>query len=109
MHETDLEALFVADAVAALRAHGWQIVPIDEAYRDPIAAAEPDSPYLATRIGALASLPGQPHRDLSPTLEPGGPGHRGVQPRGAASAGGRRPRRRASTRFFVIPDLIRDP
>jgi peptidoglycan-N-acetylglucosamine deacetylase len=66
MHETDLEALFVADAVAALRAHGWQIVPIDEAYRDPIAAAEPDSPYLATRIGALASLPGQPHRDLSP-------------------------------------------
>jgi peptidoglycan/xylan/chitin deacetylase (PgdA/CDA1 family) len=66
MHETDLEALFVADAVAALRAHGWQIVPIDEAYRDPIAAAEPDSPYLATRIGALASLPGQPHRELSP-------------------------------------------
>jgi peptidoglycan/xylan/chitin deacetylase (PgdA/CDA1 family) len=66
MHETDLEALFVADAVAALRANGWRIVPIDEAYRDPIAAAEPDSPYLATRIGALASLPGQPHRDLSP-------------------------------------------
>ena len=28
--------------------------------------AEPDSPYLATRIGALASLPGQPHRELSP-------------------------------------------
>ena len=66
MHETDLEALFVADAVAALRAHGWQVVPIDEAYRDPIAAAEPDSPYLSTRIGALASLPGQPRRALSP-------------------------------------------
>ena len=44
MHETDIEALFVADAVAALRAHGWRIVPIDEAYRDPIATAEPDSP-----------------------------------------------------------------
>jgi peptidoglycan/xylan/chitin deacetylase (PgdA/CDA1 family) len=66
MHETDLEALFVADALAALRAHGWRIVPIDEAYRDPIAAAEPDSPYLSTRIGALASLPGQPQRALSP-------------------------------------------
>ena len=66
MHETDLEALFVADAVAALRAHGWQIVSIDEAYRDPIAAAEPDSLYLSTRIGALASVPGQPHRELSP-------------------------------------------
>ena len=66
MHETDLEALFVADAIAALRAHGWQIVRIDQAYRDPIAAAEPNSLYLATRIGALASLPGQPHRELSP-------------------------------------------
>lgn len=66
MHETDLEALFVADAVAALRADGWEIATIDEAYRDPIAAAEPDSPYLSTRIGALASLPGMPHRELSP-------------------------------------------
>jgi hypothetical protein len=68
MHETDIEALFIPDAVAALRAHGWRIVPIDEAYRDPIASAEPDSPYLSSRIGALASLPGQPPRELSPTL-----------------------------------------
>src|SRR4051812_21096361 len=66
MHETDLEALFVADAVAALRANGWRIVPIDQAYRDPIATAEPDSPYLSSRIGALATLPGQPPRELSP-------------------------------------------
>jgi peptidoglycan/xylan/chitin deacetylase (PgdA/CDA1 family) len=68
MHETDIEALFVADAVAALRAHGWQIVPIDEAYRDPIAGAEPDSPFLSSRIGALASLPGMTHGELSPEL-----------------------------------------
>ena len=68
-HETDLEAMFVADGVAALRARGWQIVPIDQAYRDPIASAEPDSPYLASRIGALASaMPGQPPRELSPPL-----------------------------------------
>ena len=66
MHETDIEALFVPAAVAALRAHGWEIVPIDRAYRDPIAAAEPDSPNLASRVGALASLPGQPQRQLSP-------------------------------------------
>jgi peptidoglycan/xylan/chitin deacetylase (PgdA/CDA1 family) len=66
MHETDIEALFVADAVAALRARGWRIVPIDQAFRDPIATAEPDSPYLSSRIGALASLPGQPQRELSP-------------------------------------------
>lgn len=68
MHETDIEALFLPDAVAALRAHGWRIVPIDQAYRDPIAAAEPDSLYLSSRIGALASLPGMPPRELSPAL-----------------------------------------
>ena len=68
MHETDIEAMFLPDAVAALRAHGWRIVPIDEAYRDPIAAAEPDSPYLSSRIGALASLPGMPPRELSSEL-----------------------------------------
>ena len=68
MHETDIEALFVADAVAALRAHGWRIVPIDEAYRDPIASAEPDSPFLASRIGALASLAVSPPPPLTPEL-----------------------------------------
>lgn len=69
MHETDLEALYVADAVAALRAHGWRIVPVDEAYRDPIAAREPDSGALgAGRIAALASEPGQPPRQLAPPL-----------------------------------------
>jgi peptidoglycan/xylan/chitin deacetylase (PgdA/CDA1 family) len=68
MHETDIEALFVADAVAALRAHGWRIVPIDQAYRDPIAAAEPDSPFLSSRIGALATLPGMPPRDVTPVV-----------------------------------------
>ena len=68
MHETDIEALFVADAVAALRARGWRIVPIDEAYRDPIASAEPDSPFLSSRIGALATLPGMPPRDVTPAL-----------------------------------------
>jgi peptidoglycan/xylan/chitin deacetylase (PgdA/CDA1 family) len=68
MHETDIEAMFVADAVAALRAHGWRIVPIDQAYRDPIASAEPDSPYLSSRIGALATAGGQPPRPLSPAL-----------------------------------------
>jgi hypothetical protein len=68
MHETDIEALFVADAVAALRAHGWRIVPIDQAYRDPIASAEPDSPFLSSRIGALATAGGQPPRELSPML-----------------------------------------
>jgi hypothetical protein len=68
MHETDIEALFLPDAVAALRARGWEIVSIDEAYRDPMAAAEPDSPHLFSRIGALATIPGQPPRELIPVL-----------------------------------------
>ena len=37
LHETDLNALFVADLVAGLRAAGWTIVTMDEAYADPIA------------------------------------------------------------------------
>jgi hypothetical protein len=36
MHETDLAALFLADAVRALRADGWEIIPVDRAYADPI-------------------------------------------------------------------------
>src|SRR4029078_6512171 len=37
MHETDLNALFIADVVAALRADGGQIIPLDAAYSDPLA------------------------------------------------------------------------
>jgi hypothetical protein len=51
-----------------LRARGWEIVAIDEAYRDPIASAEPDSPFLSSRIGALATAGGQPPREVSPPL-----------------------------------------
>ncbi len=42
LHETDLAALFIADLAKALRADGWTIVTIDEAYHDPIARSEPD-------------------------------------------------------------------
>lgn len=52
LHETDLAALFVDDLAAALRADGWEIVTMDEAYRDPIAATEPDTWFLnAGRVG----------------------------------------------------------
>lgn len=69
MHETDLEAMFVADAVAALRADGWQIATIDEAYRDPIAAREPEAPYLGGgRVAALANEGGRPPRTLIPPM-----------------------------------------
>jgi peptidoglycan/xylan/chitin deacetylase (PgdA/CDA1 family) len=65
LHETDIAAMFVDDLAAALRRDGWEIVPIDEAYRDPIAATEPDSWFLnAGRIAALAHTKGKAPRDL---------------------------------------------
>ncbi|WP_256731505.1 polysaccharide deacetylase family protein [Sphingomonas sp. dw_22] len=53
MHETDLAALFLPDLVKALRADGWEIVPADEAYADPIHSAQPDTP---SADGTLAEL-----------------------------------------------------
>ena len=44
---------------------GWDIVPIDEAYRDPIAAVEPDTWFLGEgRVAALAQIAGADPRDL---------------------------------------------
>jgi peptidoglycan/xylan/chitin deacetylase (PgdA/CDA1 family) len=60
LHETDLNALYLVDVVAGLKAAGWTIVPIDEAYRDPIAQIEPDTLYLGGgRINALAAAAGR--------------------------------------------------
>src|SRR5690606_31361939 len=60
LHETDLNALFVADMVAGLRADGWEIVTIDEAYADPLAQMEPDTLYLGGgRVTALAAAAGR--------------------------------------------------
>lgn len=65
LHETDLAAMFVDDLAEALRADGWEIVTIDEAYRDPIAAAEPDTWFLnAGRVAALAHIAGREPRTL---------------------------------------------
>lgn len=65
LHETDLNALFIPDVVAGLQAAGWTIVPIDEAYRDPIAQVEPDTLYLGGgRINALAAVAGRDPDDL---------------------------------------------
>lgn len=67
LHETDLAALFIADAVAALRAAGWEIVSADDAFRDPIAAIEPDSMFLGGgRIAGIANARGRPRRELVP-------------------------------------------
>lgn len=69
MHETDLEALFLADAVRALRARGWRIATMDEAYRDPIARVAPETRFLgAGRVSAIAAAAGRAPRDLAPPL-----------------------------------------
>jgi peptidoglycan/xylan/chitin deacetylase (PgdA/CDA1 family) len=54
MHETDLEAMFVADAVRALKADGWEIVSADAAFADPIAREEPNS--TRTSLGQIAAM-----------------------------------------------------
>ena len=60
LHETDLNALFIVDLVAGLRAAGWTIITMDEAYRDPIARMEPDTLHLGGgRVSALAAAAGR--------------------------------------------------
>lgn len=56
LHETDLAAMFVDDLAAALKADGWTIVTVDEAYRDPIAQMVPDVEFAdGTRTQMLAA------------------------------------------------------
>ena len=65
LHETDVAAMFIDDLAKALRKDGWQIVPIDEAYRDPIAKEEPDTWFLGEgRVAALTQMKGANPRDL---------------------------------------------
>ena len=65
LHETDLAALFIVDLIEGLRAAGWTIVTMDEAYSDPIAAVEPDTLYLGGgRVSALANVAGRSPQSL---------------------------------------------
>ena len=65
LHETDVAAMFVDDLVKTLRKDGWKIVSIDQAYRDPIAASEPNTWFLGEgRVAAIAQIKGANPRDL---------------------------------------------
>lgn len=67
LHETDLAAFYIADAVAALRAAGWEIVSADAAFADPIAAIEPDSMFLGGgRVAGIANAAGRSRAELVP-------------------------------------------
>ena len=59
LQETDLAALFIDEAVAALRADDWGIVTADEAYAVPIAGIEPTPTFSAT----AASSPSRRRQD----------------------------------------------
>ena len=63
LHETDHNAHFIVDLVAGLRAAGWTIVTMDEAYRDPIARMEPETLYLGGGGNASDRLGDDPARD----------------------------------------------
>ncbi|MEW4449061.1 polysaccharide deacetylase family protein [Qipengyuania sp. JC766] len=66
MHETDLAALYLPDLIAEMRKQGWTIIPVDEAYRDPISTAQPDVPYAwGTLTGSMAW-----EKDVPPPLSP---------------------------------------
>ena len=70
LHENDLAALFVDDLVAALRNAGWEIVPAEAAYADPLAEREPDTLFLNQgRVAAVAHAEGASARRLISAFE----------------------------------------
>lgn len=65
LHENDLAALYIADLATALRAKGWTIIAAEQAYKDPIAAIEPDTLFLGQgRIAAIARAQGMKPMEL---------------------------------------------
>jgi peptidoglycan/xylan/chitin deacetylase (PgdA/CDA1 family) len=65
LHENDLAAMYVPDLVRTLQQRGWQIIPAEAAYQDPIAQVLPDTLFLGQgRVAALARLQGVPAPEL---------------------------------------------
>ncbi len=55
LHDTDLAAMYAGDLAKALRADGWEIVPADRVYADPMAAMVPDPDFAdGTMLEMLA-------------------------------------------------------
>lgn len=61
LHEMDISALFIGDLAQRLRQEGWDVIPLEEAYKDPIAEYQLTQPikYNPGRIGEIASDKGQ--------------------------------------------------
>lgn len=70
LHENDLAALFVPQLIAALRADGWDIIPAQDAFDDPISQITPATEFNGQgRIAAIAYTQGIPPRDLVSPME----------------------------------------
>lgn len=61
LHETDLSALFIGALVEELRSKNWEIIPIEEAYSDPISQYKLNKVlrFNPGRIGEIAIDTGQ--------------------------------------------------
>jgi peptidoglycan-N-acetylglucosamine deacetylase len=55
LHEADVTTTFLPDLIAALKDSGWTIVPVDEAFADPIARLQPDAPSAQGTLIELAA------------------------------------------------------
>ncbi len=65
LHENDLAALYLGNLITALNQSGWTIIPVSEAYQDPIAQTVPDTLLLGQgRVAAIAHLAGAPAESL---------------------------------------------
>jgi peptidoglycan/xylan/chitin deacetylase (PgdA/CDA1 family) len=55
LHENDLAALFIGDLINYIRAQGWKVISIEEAYQDPISTIDITNNYhYSGRIAAIA-------------------------------------------------------
>lgn len=65
LHENDAAALYLDDLIETLKREHWEIIPVTQAYQDPIAKTLPDTLLLGQgRVAALASIAGAPARLL---------------------------------------------
>ncbi len=70
LHENDLAALFIDELAEALMRDGWEIIPVAEAYTDPIADERPDTQFNGQgRVAAIAHANGAHQRQLVSSAE----------------------------------------
>lgn len=70
LHENDLAALFLSDLVQTLRASGWNIISVDEAWKDPITNMKPKAlPAGNSILRGLAKDKGIPAKETTTPAE----------------------------------------